>query len=285
MSWLGSTLKSIDTRKELVNYIGGNTQPSRAVVTNNGGEIDSSVVTLAELALLSGISSNVQTQLTGLGDDKQDEITGAATSVTSANLTSDRVLLSDGAGKIIVSDVTATTLAYLDPTSSIQGQINSKQSEITASAPLAQSKIDGLTDTLSGKQPTIGSSTNLVVNNVTFGSGVDAILFNGVVPTTTSVTSGSADAVTSGAVYTALSGYLPASINAQNAAVVAGDFRCGGGTNGAGVVVAAQLRLFSDADTNLIGTNTSQLKIRGANTNGIGFYGSTGTLGSETRHN
>ena len=61
MSWLGSALKSIDTRKELVNYIGGNTQLSRAVVTNSAGEIDLSVVALAELALLSGVSSNVQT--------------------------------------------------------------------------------------------------------------------------------------------------------------------------------------------------------------------------------
>jgi hypothetical protein len=183
MSWLGSTLKTLDTRKELVNYIGGNTIPSRAVVTNNGGEIDSSVVTLAELALLSGVSSNVQTQLTGLGDDKQDEITGAATTVTSANLTSDRVLLSDASGKISASNVTATTLAYLDPTSSIQGQINSKQSEITTSAPLSQSKVDGLANTLSGKQPTIGSSTDLNVNKLTFGTGVDAIDFQGVVPT------------------------------------------------------------------------------------------------------
>ena len=120
MSWLGSTMKSLDTRKELVNYIGGDTQPSRAVVTNSGGEIDSSVVTVAELALLSGVSSNVQTQLGDLGNDKEDEITGAATTVTSANLTSDRVLLSDGSGKISSSSVTATTLTYLDPTSSIQ---------------------------------------------------------------------------------------------------------------------------------------------------------------------
>ena len=151
MSWLGSTLKSIDTRKELVNYIGSNTITSRAVVTNSGGEIDSSVVTLAELALLSGISSNVQTQLTDLGNDKEDEITGAATTVTSANLTSDRVLLSDASGKISASDVTATTLAYLDPTSSMQTQLNSKQPEITASAPLSQSKVQGLADSLSGK--------------------------------------------------------------------------------------------------------------------------------------
>ena len=118
---MGRTIKSLDTRKELVNYIGSNTITSRAVVTNSAGEIDSSVVTLAELALLSGVSSNVQTQLTDLGNDKEDEITGAATTVTSANLTSDRVLLSDASGKISASTVTATTLAYLDPTSSIQG--------------------------------------------------------------------------------------------------------------------------------------------------------------------
>ena len=46
---------------------------------------------------------------------------------------------------------------------------------------MSQNKIDGLANTLSGKQPTIGSSTNLVVNKVTFGSGVDAIDFQGTV--------------------------------------------------------------------------------------------------------
>ena len=140
MAWLGSTIKSLDTRKELVNYIGGNTEPSRAVVTNSGGEIDSSVVALAELALLSGVSSNVQSQLTDLGNDKEDAITGAATTVTSANLTSNRVLLSDASGKIIASTVTATTLVYLDATSSIQTQLNGKHPEITTSAPLSQNK-------------------------------------------------------------------------------------------------------------------------------------------------
>ena len=61
MAWLGSTINSLDTRKEVVNYIGSNTITSRAVVTNSGGEIDSSVVTVAELALLSGITIVVQT--------------------------------------------------------------------------------------------------------------------------------------------------------------------------------------------------------------------------------
>ena len=179
MSWLGSTLKTLDTRKELVNYIGSNTITSRAVVTNSGGEIDSSVVTLAELALLSGVSSNVQTQLTDLGNDKEDDITGAATTITQNNLTSNRVLLSDGNGKISASDMTAATFAYLDPTSSVQTQLNGKHPEITASAPLSQSRVDGLASTLSGKQPLIGSSTNLVLNKVTFGAGETAIDFTG----------------------------------------------------------------------------------------------------------
>ena len=198
MAWLGSTIKSLDTRKELVSYIGGNTQPSRAVVTSSGGEIDSSVVAVAELALLFGVSSNVQSQLTDLGNDKQDEITGAATTVMSSNLTSNRVLLSGGSGKISVSGVTATTFAYLDPTSSIQGKLNGKHPEITTSAPLSQSKIQGLADALSGKRPTISSSTNLVVNKVTFGSGGSAIDFTGAVNCVTQQVTGGDPIYTTG---------------------------------------------------------------------------------------
>ena len=111
--------------------------------------------------------------------------------MTSANLTSDRVLLSDGSGKISASSVTATTLAYLDPTSSIQTQLNGKHPEITTSAPLSQNKIDGLANTLSGKQPTIGSSTNLVVNKVSFGAGASAIDFTGAVNCVTQQVTGS----------------------------------------------------------------------------------------------
>ena len=181
MAWLGNTIKSLDTRKEFVNYIGSNTIPSRAVVTNSGDEIDSSVVTVAELALLSGVSSNAQTQLTNLGNDKEYEITGAATTVTSVNLTGNRVLLSNGNGKTKASGMTDTTFAYLDPTSSVQSQLDGKHPEITASAQLSQSKIEGLAGTLSGKQPTIGSTTNLVVNKITFGAGVDDIDFQGTV--------------------------------------------------------------------------------------------------------
>lgn len=45
--------------------------------------------------------------------------------------TSSRVIVSDGSGNLASSGITATTLTYLDATSSIQTQINSKQATIT----------------------------------------------------------------------------------------------------------------------------------------------------------
>ena len=58
---------------------------------------------------------------------KQNTITGAATTIVSANLTANRALISNGSGKVAVSAVTNTELGYLDGvTSAIQTQLNSK---------------------------------------------------------------------------------------------------------------------------------------------------------------
>ena len=54
-----------------------------------------------------GVSSNIQTQI----DAKQATITGAATTIDDTDLTVDRVVVSDGSGKIAVSTVTSTQLA------------------------------------------------------------------------------------------------------------------------------------------------------------------------------
>lgn len=60
-------------------------------------------------------------------DKKQDKITGGATTITSSNLTKNRALISNGSGKVAVSDVTSTELGYLDGvTSNIQTQLNGK---------------------------------------------------------------------------------------------------------------------------------------------------------------
>lgn len=72
-------------------------------------------------------TSSIQTQLNG----KQASITGAATTITSSNLTASRVLVSDGSGKVAASSVTSTTLGYLDATSSVQTQLNTANTNIS----------------------------------------------------------------------------------------------------------------------------------------------------------
>lgn len=87
-------------------------------------------------------------------------ITGGASTIVSANLTANRALVSNGSGKVAVSDITSTELGYLDNvTSNIQTQLNAKlaTSSYTAS--------DVLTKLL-----TVDGS----------GSGLDADLLRGV---------------------------------------------------------------------------------------------------------
>ena len=60
---------------------------------------------------------------------KQDAITGAATTITSSNLTASRVLISDASGKVATNAVTSTELGYLSGvTSNIQTQLDGKTS-------------------------------------------------------------------------------------------------------------------------------------------------------------
>jgi hypothetical protein len=60
---------------------------------------------------------------------KQDTITGAASTITSSNLTTYRALVSDGGGKVAVAATTSNEIGYLSGvTSNIQTQLNSKVS-------------------------------------------------------------------------------------------------------------------------------------------------------------
>lgn len=86
----------------------------------------------------SDIPTIAESQVSGLVDDlaaKQPTITGGASSIVDDNLTASKVLVSTSAGKVSASNVTTTTLGYLDATSSIQTQLNNKvakNSDITA---------------------------------------------------------------------------------------------------------------------------------------------------------
>lgn len=103
--------------------VSNNLTAGRVLISDSSGKVNVSVVTTTELGYLDGVTSSVQTQI----NSKQPTITGAATSITSSNLSASRALVSDGNGKVAVSAITTTELGYLDGvTSSIQTQINNK---------------------------------------------------------------------------------------------------------------------------------------------------------------
>jgi len=65
----------------------------------------------------------------------QPTITGAATTITDANLTASRAVVSNASGKVAVSAVTDTELGYLSgTTSAVQTQLNAKAALITGGA-------------------------------------------------------------------------------------------------------------------------------------------------------
>lgn len=99
-------------------------------LATTGITLDGNLITASadELNYTDGVTSNIQTQL----DAKQATLTGAATTISGDNLTASRAIISNGAGKVVVSDVTSTELGYLDGvTSAIQAQLNTKQSTLT----------------------------------------------------------------------------------------------------------------------------------------------------------
>ena len=117
--------------------------------------LDGITATTAELNYTDGVTSNIQTQLNTLSSGKEATITGAATTITSSNLTPDRALLSNGSGKVAASaSITSTELGYLDGvTSNIQTQINGISTSL-----------------ISDPTPTLGGQLNTNGNSIKFGN-------------------------------------------------------------------------------------------------------------------
>lgn len=99
----------------------------------------------SELQYLTGVTSNIQTQL----DGKQATITGAATTITGSNLTASRALTSNSSGKVAVSSVTDTELGFLSGvTSDIQTQLNAKQNIVAGVSDTEIGYLDGVTSAI-----------------------------------------------------------------------------------------------------------------------------------------
>ena len=133
----------------------GTYTPILSFSTLTGGKIDKFA-----------IYQPVRLATTEMLDKKQDTITGAATSITSSDLTASKALISDASGKVSVSAVTSTELEYLSGvTSAIQTQINGKQAALTFDTAPTQNSTNpvesgGVYTALSGKQDT----SNLVTS-------------------------------------------------------------------------------------------------------------------------
>src|SRR5690606_9583702 len=96
---------------------------NQVLVTDASKTLVSSGVSNTTLGYLDGVTSSVQTQL----DDKLPLTGGTITgNLALDNLSANRVLISNGSKTLTSSSVSNTTLGYLDATSSIQAQLNSK---------------------------------------------------------------------------------------------------------------------------------------------------------------
>lgn len=138
----------------------GTLTPNTAVIVGPDGKVTSSPITSTELAQLDGIKTDVtiQQQIDALGEGISNinvKITGAASTVQYDDLTANRVVVSNGSGKIAASDITSTELGYLDNAkSNIQQQIDA-----------LKSRLDGMTATTY-----VTNALTSIVNKV-FGGG------------------------------------------------------------------------------------------------------------------
>lgn len=95
-------------------------------------ELESFLTGITDQQTLTGIMNGMKAELLTLIDGKQATVTGAATTITSSDLTPNRVLVSDVNGKVNVSMVYSSELGYLSGVSGpIQLQIDAKQPTLT----------------------------------------------------------------------------------------------------------------------------------------------------------
>jgi hypothetical protein len=129
---------------------------ARVLISDANGIPTHSTVTDTTLGYLDATSS-IQTQLNA----KQATITGAATTITTSDLTASRTLISNSSGKVAVSTTTDTELGYVSGvTSSIQTQLNAKQATITGGATtIASSNLTASRALVSDGSGKVGVST------------------------------------------------------------------------------------------------------------------------------
>jgi hypothetical protein len=162
------------------------TSGADATTADIADSVDKRYVTDAQATIIGNTSGTntgdnaVNSLYSGLEASKQDVITGGASTITSSNLTASRALVSDGSGKVAVSDVTATELGYLDGvTSAVQTQVDSKTAKLittnrqTASYTLVAGDADKLVEM------NVATANDLTIplnSSVAFATGTQILL-------------------------------------------------------------------------------------------------------------
>lgn len=156
------TLESLTTNKINVSDIIDN------LTTNNS----SKVLSAAQGVVIKNLIDALQTAVNG----KQSAVTGGASTITSSNLTSNRALVSNGSGKVAISDITSTELGYLDGvTANVQTQLNAKAAS-------------SHTHDYAGSSSAGGAATSANKLNTDAGSVTQPVYFKDGVPVSTSHT-------------------------------------------------------------------------------------------------
>jgi low affinity Fe/Cu permease len=173
----------------------GNLDTGRALISDGSGKVAVSPVTSTEIGYVDGVTSAIQTQIdtkiattdsasndfitytqldanidvvsanaTAVEARRVANIAGAVSTITTADLTASRALVSDGSGKVAISPVTSTELGYVDGvTSAIQTQIDTKISTADSAS----------NDFITYTQ--LNANINLVQDNVVAASGAAAV--------------------------------------------------------------------------------------------------------------
>lgn len=156
--------------------------------SSNPHDVTKSQVGLGNVDNTSDINKPISTATQTALDTKQNTITGGASTITSSNLTSGRVLTSNNSGKVVASDVTSTELGYLDGvTANVQTQLNFKANS-------------SHTHNYAGSSSAGGAATSADKLNTNAGSFSQPVYFKNGVPVSTSYTLGAN--VPSGAKFT-----------------------------------------------------------------------------------
>ena len=102
-----------------------------AASTNKNYVTDAQATVIGNTSGTNSGDNAVNSLYSGLAASKQDTITGAATTITSSDLTVSRALVSNASGKVAVATTTSTEIGYVNGvTSAIQTQIDTKSAKL-----------------------------------------------------------------------------------------------------------------------------------------------------------